>query len=89
MDGTKSINSNVISPEQEDAKTNVSTKEIALLLIDEDTMKEHKQFIRIFYWAAFYGDFEAIRIMVEVLRWSPMLKSYKGRSILAGAILGE
>jgi hypothetical protein len=44
--------------------------------------------LRVFYWAAYYGRVDAIEMMVELLRWSPMMKSYKKRDILSAAILG-
>lgn len=45
--------------------------------------------LRTFYWAAYYGKLDAIKIMIELLRWSPMLPTYKNRDILSAAILGE
>jgi hypothetical protein len=51
--------------------------------------EEDKATIRIFYWAAYYGRKDAIEIMVELFRWSPMLKSFKNRDVLGAAILGE
>ena len=41
-----------------------------------------------FYWAAYYGKQEFLKIMVEELRWSPFIKSFKLRSVVSGAILG-
>ena len=43
----------------------------------------------IFYWAAFYGLKKYVRLMLIKRRWSPFIKAYKKRSILAGAICGR
>jgi len=32
------------------------------------------------------GDIEAIKKMINKFRWSPFMKSYKGRTVLTGAI---
>jgi len=45
--------------------------------------------MRIFYWAAFYGKKEILRIMIEDLKWSPFIKSFKLRSVVSSAILGS
>lgn len=47
--------------------------------------------MRIFYWCAFYGSSFAhfLRLMVRVRRWSPFIKSFKGRSIISGSIWGN
>lgn len=51
--------------------------------------QEQKLELRVFYWAAYYGRVEAVRLMVELFRWSPMIKSFKKRDILSAAILGQ
>ena len=57
--------------------------------IDEKKLKIEQQLIlRIFYWASYYGRVNAVEMMVELLRWSPMMKSYKQRDVLSAAILG-
>lgn len=45
--------------------------------------------IRLFYWAAFYGKMRYLKFMVEELRWSPFIKSFRKRSIISAAILGN
>lgn len=45
--------------------------------------------MRMFYWAAFFGHKNYLKIMIEELRWSPFIKSFKLRSIISGAILGS
>ena len=47
-----------------------------------------KKDLHIFYWAAYYGLKKYVRLMLIKRRWSPFIKSYKNRSILAGAICG-
>ena len=42
-----------------------------------------------FYWAAFYGYQSYLKLMIEELRWSPFIKSFKLRSIISGAIMGS
>ena len=50
------------------------------------TDERQKIFLRVFYWSAFYGDVAAVKMMVETMRWSPMIKAYKEQSCLSGAI---
>jgi len=52
------------------------------------TVRERLE-LRTFYWAAFFGMQDYVRVMLVVLRWSPFLKSFKKRSILSGAIIGR
>ena len=51
--------------------------------------QEQRLDLRIFYWAAYYGRVEAVKLMIELFRWSPMIKSFKKRDILSAAILGQ
>lgn len=39
-----------------------------------------------FYWSAAMGDLCCIKKMINKFRWSPFMKSYKGRTVLTGAI---
>ena len=55
----------------------------------QDLTEEENDEIRNFYWAAFYGKRHFLKIMIEELRWSPFIKTYKKRSIISGAILGK
>ena len=41
------------------------------------------------YWAAFYGLTECVRWILVAKNWSPFIKSYKKRSILAATICGK
>ena len=50
--------------------------------------KDEKKDLLIFYWAAYYGLKKYVRLMLIKRRWSPFIKSYNGRSVLAGAICG-
>ena len=53
-------------------------------------LKPHeKKDLHIFYWAAFFGLKKYVRLMLIKRRWSPFIKSYKDRSVLAGAICGR
>ena len=45
-------------------------------------------YMRIFYWAAFFGMNRYLKLMIETLKWSPFIKSFRNRSILSAAILG-
>lgn len=45
--------------------------------------------MRIFYWAAYHGLNKYLRQMVLHYKWSPYIKSFKNRSIVSGAIMGE
>ena len=45
--------------------------------------------MRVFYWAAYYGRVDTLKIMVEFLKWSPFIKSFRLRSIISAAILGD
>ena len=44
--------------------------------------------MRIFYWAAYYGNEGLMTQLVRDRRWSPFIKSYKNRSVISGAIWG-
>ena len=50
--------------------------------------KEEQKELRAFYWASFFGIKKFIRLMIVERRWSPFIKSFKKRSILAAAIIG-
>ena len=54
----------------------------------QDLTEQEAHDIRLFYWAAYYGKVRYLKIMVEELRWSPFIKSFKRRSIVSGAIMG-
>ena len=45
-----------------------------------------KVYLRVLYWSAFYGDIAAVKMQVETMRWSPMIKAYREQSSLSGAI---
>ena len=45
--------------------------------------------LTVFFWAAYFGNAKGVKYMIEVCRWSPMLRSYKGRDILSAAIIGK
>ena len=45
--------------------------------------------LRIVYWAAYYGFKEHVRWALLAKRWSPFIKSFKKRSILAATICGK
>ena len=45
--------------------------------------------VRVFYWAAFYGYNYFLRYLIEQKKWSPFIKSFRNRSIISGAIMGE
>lgn len=44
---------------------------------------------RVFYWAAHNGLVRYLKLMVEVRKWSPYIKSFRNRSILSAAIWGS
>ena len=50
---------------------------------------QEKKDLRVFYWAAYYGLKKYVRLMLIKRRWSPFFKSFKNRSVLAGAICGR
>ena len=45
--------------------------------------------LRTFYWAAYHGLTEYLRLMLIYYRWSPFIKSFEGKSILVAAITGD
>lgn len=50
-----------------------SSKRVVLEKVDQENNEEAINYLNIFYWAAFYGDLDSIKLMIELLRWSPML----------------
>jgi len=42
--------------------------------------------MRVFYWSAFFGDIGAVKMQIETMRWSPLIKAYLNQSCLSGAI---
>ena len=59
-----------------------SIDQTGLSRVDEDDL-------RIVYWAAFYGLTEYVRWILVAKKWSPFIKSFKKRSILAATICGK
>ena len=58
--------------------------------INSDNLSDQdQQELRIAYWAAYYGLTECVRWILVANRWSPFMKSYKKRSILAATICGK
>ena len=45
--------------------------------------------MRVFYWAAYYGRIDTLKLMVEELKWSPFIKSFRLRSIVSASIMGN
>ena len=76
--------------QDEEIKTNAEGKKIikCTRVRRQDLTLQETLDIRAFYWAAFYGFDSYLKIMVEELRWSPFIKSFKLRSIVSGAIMG-
>lgn len=65
-------------------------EEIILNVINNRGLDKNKQvLLRVFYWAAYFGKVIGVKYMIEVCRWSPMLKSYRKRDILSAAISGK
>lgn len=65
-------------------------KNVVCALISESQLTAEQQAdLHVFYWAAYYGDLEACKIMTLTYRWSPMMKSFRERDTISGAVLGQ
>ena len=65
-------------------------KSICCTRINQKEMSERETCrLRIFYWAAFYGIKNIVRLMLVHCRWSPFIKSYRGRSVATASVIGQ
>jgi len=71
-------------------QTNDGRKKIKCSRVKRQELNEQETIdLRVFYWAAFYGKDKFVKIMIEELCWSPFIKSFRLRSIVSAAVLGN
>ena len=87
MDATSIEGAKHLDVEEDGARINI----VCLKTRRQDLDPAHNEDIdmRIFYWAAYYGNEALMGQLVKDRRWSPFIKSYKNRSIISGAIWGN
>ena len=73
---------------QIDDETGMKTIQCVKINHNELSPDEKRQ-LRVFYWAAFYGMRKFVQLMLIHHRWSPFIKSFKKRSVITGAVIGQ
>jgi hypothetical protein len=53
-------------------------------------MEDYQQsFIRLFYWAAFFGQEQLVEMFIEVIGVSPFVPLYQKKNVIDACILGD